>query len=40
LYAGQDCTVREALNAIARRSGGSWTYAEDSREGKKTFRFR
>lgn len=35
----RNCTVREALNAIVRRSGGSWTYREYSYEGKKTYRF-
>jgi hypothetical protein len=35
----QNCTVREALNAIARQSGGFWVYREYNHEGNKTYRF-
>jgi hypothetical protein len=35
----QNCTVREALNAIARQSGRVWMYREYNYEGKRIYRF-
>ena len=34
----QNCTVREALNAIVRQGGSSWAYREYHYEGKKIYR--
>jgi hypothetical protein len=35
----RDCTVLESLNEIARQSGGSWMYRENTFGGKKDFYF-
>jgi hypothetical protein len=35
----QNCTVREALNAIVRESRSSWAYKEYNYEGRKIYRF-